>query len=282
VNYLVDHCETHIKEHNEFFTSISLQLRYNASEIKQEIIFERNSPLIRFNTYVDWRERSDEKVGVHCLRVGFSAEIDNRDVINEIPFGTLRRACKQTEYPQIRFSALEDEMGGFALVNDCKYGIKTGGNLLELTLVRSSYEPDPSADIGYHNFSYAMLPFAGKLTHSDIFKYASQMHSDLWVLPELLLDSSNETFLPFSFRLPQNVSLSAIKRAEANDAYILRFCECFGSRAEFELELVVPSKITEVDILEATVKEKQNLSSVKIAFSPFEIKTIKISDTIRK
>ena len=282
VDYLTRPTEVFVKETGALLTVISLRYRYGASEIEQDILFDQNSPVIRFDTRVDWRERGHHETGARCLRVGFSPDVCG-EVVNEIPFGALSRPCKQAEYPQLRFSALTDDRGGFALLNDCKYGVKTGGNLLELSLLRSGYEPDPRADIGHHRFSYAVLPFAGRLAESDVLRYASQINTDLRVLPQTALRGKTAALLPFVLDFPANVLVSAVKRAESGKGYVLRVCECFGGSAAFSVRSTGPLTVHEVDLNETEELDACPFASqgsgqeVSLMLDAYEIKTVVIN-----
>lgn len=45
---------------------------------------------------------------------------------------------------------------GVSLMNDSKYGYACQGNVLRLSLLRSSKQPDDKADMGAHRFKYAI------------------------------------------------------------------------------------------------------------------------------
>jgi alpha-mannosidase len=47
---------------------------------------------------------------------------------------------------------------GVALMNDSKYGYACHGNVLRLSLLRSSKQPDAEADMGSHRFKYCLAP----------------------------------------------------------------------------------------------------------------------------
>ena len=76
---------------------------------------------------------------------------------------TGRRAgtARATRCPGHRWADLSEHGFGVALLNDCKYGWSCFGNELRLSLLRSPRMPDPEADIGRHEFAYALLPHAG-------------------------------------------------------------------------------------------------------------------------
>ena len=51
---------------------------------------------------------------------------------------------------------------GVAILNDCKYGCSVmNSSTLNLSLLRAPKYPDAHADMGEHNFSYAIMPHIG-------------------------------------------------------------------------------------------------------------------------
>ena len=53
-----------------------------------------------------------------------------------------------------------------ALLNDCKYGHDAQSGALRITLLRGPTSPDPEADLGRHEFSYAFYPHRGRLSEA--------------------------------------------------------------------------------------------------------------------
>ena len=65
------------------------------------------------------------------------------------------------EWVAHRFVDLGEAGFGLALLNDGKYGHSVRDNVLGLSLVRSPVYPDPLADEGEQQFTYALMPHAG-------------------------------------------------------------------------------------------------------------------------
>ena len=49
-------------------------------------------------------------------------------------------------------------------MNDCKHGHAFADGTLSVTLIRSSFEPDPLPEIGKHEVQLGLLPFAGRMS----------------------------------------------------------------------------------------------------------------------
>lgn len=267
-----------IREDGELVKSILFTHRYKESVIRQEIVFNMHSPVITFNNHVTWNQAGSPEKGVPSLKVGFAPEINNSKVRSEIPFGTIEHPVKSAEVPQLRFSAVCDDIGGLALINDCKYGAHIAGNVLELSLIRGAFDPDPQSGIGEHEFSYSLYPFKGDISDSDILKYAAALNTDY-------IYTDGEVSLPFGLQLPGNIAISAIKAAEDRDGYILRAYESFGKSASLSIFCDgfqnKSCEIHECDVLENIEKRLDSAGKTitAVRFLPFEIKTIKIKLT---
>lgn len=57
---------------------------------------------------------------------------------------------------------------GVSILNDCKYGFATVGNIMRLSLIRAPKAPDAHADMGRHTFRYAILPHQGSLSEVTV------------------------------------------------------------------------------------------------------------------
>ncbi len=138
--------------------------------VDQQILFLADTPRIGFQTQVDWRERH------RILKVDFPTTVYTKEALEEIQFGYLKRpAHRSRQYEQDlyetchhKYAALTDGKNGFALLNDCKYGISARDSRLSLTLLRAPVLPDMEADQGVHVFSYGILPFSGPFVYSRV------------------------------------------------------------------------------------------------------------------
>jgi len=165
-----------------------------------------------------------------------------------------------------------------SLMNDCKYGHHTKGTEMRLTLLRSAIEPDPVADIGEHNFTYSIMPHSGNYIDAGTVKQAYQLNVPMPSFVAKASKGSEPAEKSFVTVSADNVILEAVKKAEKEDATILRFYECHNTRGRVDVELNLPfKKVFECDLMEADIEQ---VESTKNGFSfdikPFEIKTFKL------
>ena len=131
---------------------------------------------------------------------------------------------------------------GPAILNNCKYGHKIVDNTIELNLLRATTSPDPKADRGGHQFLYSFLPHHDVLINSRVLAEAAQLNQQ----PSIFIgfEGSGLTY-PFVLDTEQIV-LEVIKKAEKEDATILRLYEPMGRQVNANLILgVEPEAIYE-------------------------------------
>lgn len=243
---------------------------------QQEIIFREGSRRIEFRTKVDWRERHK------LLKVAFPTTVYTKEVMEEIQFGYLKRPTHRSrryekdlyETCHHRYAALSDGKNGFALLNNCKYGISAKDSTLALTLLRAPVKPDEEADQGQHEFTYALYLFAGPFTESDVVREAYELN-----LPVQIADGvpqSNETISYFSID-QKNIILETLKPAmEEKSGAVVRLYESMGSAVE--CNLLVPPSVREVWLCNMLEERQERVllmgRRVRLKFHSFEIKTL--------
>lgn len=271
-DFLKDGAVSRVIQDDRFLKIINVKHIYGSSIIQQNIIFDGASPVITFDTAVDWYQKGSSSTSTPTLTILFEPEVISDGIISEIPFGSVKRPNKGAHYPQLRWSALEDQKGHFALFNNCKYGIYSSGSTVGIPLIRSSWEPDKNADIGHHEFKYAISAGKSAVIDSDIPVIAAKMHSPLIAVSGI----AESNLLPVG-ELPSNLVLSCLKKAEFSDNYILRLYESLGKQTCFCLKTSSKIKaINEISPCEDNVTAVYDLQEGKcsISFNPFEIKTL--------
>jgi alpha-mannosidase len=239
---------------------------FPSSFFSQKIILYEDIPRIDIEMKADWWE--DHVL----LKVAFPVDVNNNKATYEIPFAFVERPTARNtdwekarfEVPAIRWADLSDGKYGVSLLNESKYGHDTKDNVLRLTLLRSPSWPDPMADRGKHEFSYALYPHKGDWREADT---VLQGYDFNYPLLAIFIDShqgelaSSHSFFRAS---PSNIILVTIKKAEDRESLVLRLYESEGEATEAVVEFFrKPKKVYELDLME------NRLSSV-----PFEEKTL--------
>ena len=258
---------------------------YRDSVVEQEMILYAQSRRIDFVTRIDWQERQQ------LLKVAFPVAVRNTEATYDIQFGNLKRPTHwNTSWDFARFEVLAHQWAdlsesnyGVSLLNDCKYGYDIKGNVMRLTLLKSSIFPDPEADRGEHHFTYSILPHSGDWMHGGTVVEAWQLNN-----PLTCVKGSGERS-PFSlFRFASRkhgippVMIDAVKKAEDEERLVLRVHEYSGGRGSVEIEsdLVIRSW-QECDLMERAQGERLKESTIRFDVKPYEIRTFLVEVTAK-
>lgn len=259
---------------------INFRHKAGNSVISQDIMIYDDSARIDFITSVDWQETGDYGKDAPMLKAYFVPDIDNSDASYEIPFGAIDRPCKDIEVPALKWVDISDGDNGFSLMNDCKYGHKVKGNSMEITLIRSGWEPDPASDVGKHEFIYSILPHKGSWAESSTVKEGYCLNN---AVITGFIESSNGGYLPESAGVVRidgkNAVISAFKHAEAGDGLILRLYNGGSTAEKVKVELGFKiERVYEVDLIENKTYGSIDTdgSAFEFGLEGFEIKTFKL------
>lgn len=258
----------------------SLEFEYRlspASTLRQTVSLTALSPRLDFASHVDWHERH------RFLKVEFPLNLRAQNATYEIQFGHLQRPTHfNTSWDLARFEVcahkwadLAEPDFGVALLNDCKYGHAAQGNILRLSLLRSSTHPDPEADRGKHSFRYALLPHAGSFQQADVIGEAFRFN-----MPMLLRGTAAPTAETAFFDVDSPVViLDTVKKAEDSEALILRMYEAHGGRGFVKVSSPLPVKaVSRCNLLEAEdIPMKWEDGGVRLEVTPFQIVTLKMT-----
>ena len=259
--------------------AVRFERTFGSSRIVQTMRLASGSRRLEFVTEVDWHERHK------FLKVAFPVDVHASRATYEIQFGHLERPTHaNTSWDVARFEVcahrwadLSEPGYGVAVLNDCKYGHDVRGNVMRLSLLRSPAWPDPESDQGRHEFSYALYPHAGDLRAAGVVAEAEAFNLPLVVMPVTSAGSQPAPQSVVRADRP-NVTIEAVKQADAGDAVIVRLSEAWGARGRVRLSALRPVLSAErVDLLE---RSRDPLpcdgGTVTLDLRPFELVTLKL------
>ena len=165
---------------------------------------------------------------------------------------------------------------GAAILNDCKYGHSINESSVALTLIKSATEPDETADIGAHEFSYSLMPHSGDWRQADVPQKAYEFN--IPVEAEALCGGNQEVKTPFACVNVPNVMIENVKGALNGEGTIIRLYECHGARTKAKLTLAVAPKEALFDSLMEDDLERAPFDGnvLSYEFKPYEILTLRI------
>ena len=158
-----------------------------------------------------------------------------------------------------RFVDLSEPGCGLSILNDGQYGHACRDGMLTMSLLRSPNHPDPNADRGVHEFSYALLPHGGDWRAASVDRWAELLNTPLSVVGTGRPSAQADAFAPVSIESigAGSVEVSALKPAEdGSGRVVLRIVETRGGRCRVRVNWNVPvGSVVRVDALERTVPE---------------------------
>ena len=251
------------------------------SEFVQEIQLDAGSDEAVVVNDIDWHEKHI------LLKTAFSLTGSSPFATYEIPFGTIQRPTTRNnswekakwEVPALRWADLGNRSHGFSLINESKFGYDAKGNVLRLSLLRAPTYPDPTADQGHHHFRYALYPHAGDWKQAMIVR---QGYDFDYGLKAMLVEAhagpmaAEHSFVSVT---PDNVVLTAMKKAEDSHALIFHMYEWAGKSGN--IELTVPPGATgavETNLMETPEGGPLPMSGdrVTVPVRPYEIVAVRV------
>jgi len=243
--------------------------KHGRTTLTQDAVLYADRPIIYFKTNCDFHET------FKMLRADFDLSIHSPFVTCDIQLGSIERSTGDTtdvEKAQFEICAhkyvdLSDGVRGASLLNESKYGHRVKGNRISLNLLRSPIYPDKKADRGKHSFTYALFLHQGGCGTETV------MHSYHLNKPVILTSGQVDVGSMAQTDNPAIV-IETIKRAHNADGIILRLYESQGKPAACRLQTIFPHyEAIETNLME---NELGSIDIRQLAFTPFEIKTVKL------
>lgn len=268
--------------------------KYKTLDIHKEVILYRDLPRIEFITKVD------NKYPNIRLSVKFNTKLERKVYYRETQFGVIPepteyfsrdKGLKPSEIPNfMSWFDLSDGIRGITFMNKGLPANVIAEDSVYLRFFRSVYGlsadgiagplvPTPDAlELKSFTFEYALQLHEGDWRQAEMYKQAQEFHH----LP-LCTQANSKGDLPAEFSFlklsPNNLILSALKKAEDSDEVILRFFETKGEEVMAEIELFRRiERAVVVDLLEREMYElRVERNKLRMDVKPFEIVTLKLS-----
>ncbi len=272
---------------------------FGPSSVTQTIELRAGSPRLNVHVEADWHHQE------RLLKVAFPFDVQTDEITREIQFGNLTTPIhRNTSWDDARFEFcahrwvhVHETGAGIALLNDSKYGhdaLRTRSQLddgsevptttVRLSLLRGAKYPDPVQDQGHHEFTYSLLPTAGRLDDGRIVQEGYQLNQPVRRLAANA-DTAADTPVASSTVVTSDrptVVVETVKPADdGSGEVIIRCYEAAGGRADATLRLGVPaSSVRIVDARERPLPGHDWLpvsdGQVPVTLRPFQIQTLAV------
>jgi alpha-mannosidase len=259
---------------------IRVKNHFQNSTFVRDITLYAGVPRVDVKMQADWHEKHI------LLKVAFPVSAHSDKATFEIPYGSIERPTTrntpaeqaQFEVPGQRWADISDSKHGLSLLNDSKYGYDAKGNVLRLSLLRSPEWPDPHADEGHHEFTYSLYPHGGSWKDALTIRQGYELNYKLISISSEKHQGSLPAEHSFLQAHSDNIIVTAVKKAEDENALILRFYEWAGKDGDISIQLPPGAEsASETDLMEkpiATIPVKN--SEVRLHTKPYEIKTVEV------
>ena len=261
---------TRIVESNDLRKVMRVVYQSGPSRFEQDIILYADLSRVDFCLRVDWHHRDT------MLKVALPLNVDGQACF-DIPFGHIVREQTGGEVVSQKWVDLSEERFGIALLNDCKYGYDVKNNVVRLSALRSPHDPDSTADRGYHEMRYALMPHEGDWRKGQVVAAANSYNTPIWSQPTQIRTAELAMRHSFLTIEGEGVMVSACKKAEHERAMILRLVETTGERTTVRLDLGDGSALQELNMIEEKIRDLPAIKgAMTLQLLPYEVRTIAV------
>ncbi|MCE5173075.1 glycosyl hydrolase-related protein [Paenibacillus profundus] len=221
--------------------SITIRTTFRSSKLKVIVSLDRDSCALNYKVECDWHEIGKKDQNTPQLNFYMPVKVDCKFFKYDVPFGTIDREGMEFDVPGNSFVAAiptqRDVKRSVMLLTDSKYGFRSDGQAMAITLLRSSHSPDPYPEVGMHNFQFAVCLTDYTSTQQMLQESYHYQHP-----LEAVSVRPSRGILPLvnSFVTLERgqVSLAAIKVAErsAPNRWIVRLYETEGEQTTVSLK----------------------------------------------
>jgi alpha-mannosidase len=260
--------------------TIRIVRTWQNSKFAQDVTLYSGLDRVDITNHIDWHE-------THVLlKAAFPLAAARSYATYEIPYGSIDRPTTRNnswekakfEVPALRWADLGDGTNGFSLINESKYGYDAKENVLRLSLLRSPTWPDPDADRGHHDFAYSLYLHSGDWKQALTVRRGYEFNYPLrafQVAPHAGNLPARRSFLSVS---SDNVVLTALKKTEDENAWLLRLYEWAGK--DSTVQITLPESLaaaSRTNLMEKTEGSPISINEHRIAVPvhPYEIVSVR-------
>ncbi|WP_158606743.1 glycoside hydrolase family 38 C-terminal domain-containing protein [Paenibacillus ginsengarvi] len=231
--------------------SLNYELRFGNSAMKVAVSLDRNSPYLKYRIECDWQEIGKKGKSIPQLNFHWPLGYTSPSYTYDVPFGTVEREPLGMDVPGNSYAfgkREEKEEGGnkpsIMLVTNNKYGFRGTDDSLAVSLIRSSFDPDPYPELGnHHKIEMAVCVIGSHSTNRELTEAAYRFNHPLNVLSGTTHPGTRTKDASFLRLIEGSVALSAVKMPENPEGkrWIVRVYETDGQAAIAKLQLFKPA-----------------------------------------
>ena len=252
--------------------SLTYELTWGASRLSVTVSLDAGSNYLEYAVDCDWHEVGKQGQGVPQLNFNLPLNFACQAYRYDIPFGAIRRQPIDQDVPANSWgSAIPQDNAAkktIQLITEGSYAFRGVDNSLALTLLRSSYDPDPYPEIGLHRLRFAINLTGPVPSNKELVSSAYDYSHPLEVISGAGRQSVSGSFVSLESGA---AAVSAIKTPEdgAADELVVRVYETEGQATQVKLTFsrgVIQAAM--VDLHEQPLKHAQpvKISGGEVSF----------------
>jgi len=223
----------------ELRQSLAYRVKFGDSQLDVTISLDKSSRLLNYDVRCDWQERGQRGESIPQLNFYAPVAYECDAYQYDVPFGTIKRQPMDMDVPANSWMfglAKGEEESQLMLVTDSKYGFRGYDNSLAVSLIRSSYDPDPYPELGIHEFRLALCVMS-PTTNQELIQLGYDYNHSLTVLSTRPKAGTWPLTHGFITLEAGTVAISAVKVPEEADGkeMLIRLYETEGQDTEVTL-----------------------------------------------
>ncbi|NMB44787.1 MAG: alpha-mannosidase [Firmicutes bacterium] len=184
IEHLVKNVQVIDFQRGDLRQSLTYRLEFGDSQLDVTISLDKASRQLDYEVKCDWQERG--KPGKSIPQLNFYAPVayECNAYEYDVPFGTIKREPLDMDVPGNSWMlgvSSGTQKSQLMTITDSKYGFRGYDHALAVSLIRSSYDPDPHPELGIHHFHLALCVTTAK-TKQELIQSAYDYNHPLTVL----------------------------------------------------------------------------------------------------
>jgi len=225
--------------------SLQYELEFGSSKLKAIVSLDHNSPRLDFSVECDWHEIGRADKSIPQLNFHWPLAYESAAYKYDVPFGTIERKPLEMDVPGNSWAHgmhQAVDKPSVMLITNNKYGFRGTDNALSISLIRSSFEPDPYPELGNHHRMKFAVNVVESADDRDLIETAYRFNHPFNVLSGTAHAGTKPLEASFLKLTEGTVAVSAVKMPEDVEGkrWIIRVYETKGQQTTAALQLFKP------------------------------------------